>query len=150
MKLFGYVLVPEKKISDLESEIIFRDRIVDKLKLEKETLQTSTQEHQLVDVNIGDPSPSNPGSRKEYVAQVALFAEIMKPKLLQLVSVLHSDLARVDNPPLFDTLQKGTINAMWLIYDWFEQMQSEHVSAQQENQSDNDSKTTLQKILEEK
>lgn len=91
----------------------------------------------VVDVDIGDPAPSDQTARREYISRVAAFhKDVMKPKILAMVSEVRADLEKVDNTPKMDELLKGTCNALWLIYDWGEEAISEVVSYQAEKLDD--------------
>lgn len=79
-----------------------------------------------------DPAPSDFGKRKSYVAQAANFHEaILGPKIIAKIAEVRARLEKIDNPRELDHQLKGTINGLWVIYDWGEEMKSEHMSYQQ-------------------
>jgi len=87
----------------------------------------------VVKVNIGDPTPVDGPARKAYIARVAAFhKEVMRDKILAMISDVHSELEKVDIGPVMDQILKGTINSLWLIYNWGEQCINEQIANQNE------------------
>lgn len=92
-----------------------------------------------VNVNLAEPIPADGEARKGYVARVAGFhKDILKPKILSMLSETHRDMEKVDNPPAWDALLKACCNILWLFDDWGEQMQNEHVANQSGNGTEED------------
>lgn len=88
-------LIDEQRIARFEAE--------DNLKLEKKISAEYLNElrilrsqnkidarTELLDVDIGDPTPDKVEARREYVARVAgFYHDILKPKCLQMISTFH-------------------------------------------------------------
>lgn len=95
-----------------------------------------------IDLSVGDPVPSDSEARKLYVATVAeFFKTYFNPKLYAMISNVREQLEKMDstvdaqgNPMTsfksadFDKILKGTINALWLMYDWGVQMTNEQIA----------------------
>lgn len=108
------------------------------------------QQNELVEVDLGDPSPfanSEKGKekRREYVARVAgLHTDILKPKLLQMISSSYALLENSNNDRELDQSIKGTIYAFRELILWGDSMLSERVQDEAEargnnnNQEDNE------------
>lgn len=108
---------------------------LDKMKVEKLILEQKRIPLPLVEVDMGDPSPSDMEERKAYVSQVAGFHhEILKDKIQSLVSNAYGQFEKIDRETFgltqeqYDLFLKGTINGFWSLYEWGELMISEKVS----------------------
>ncbi len=85
----------------------------------------------VVDLNTGDPTPDKVDARREYVARVAAFhKDVMEQKIKSMVSLVREELSKAENSPQTDLFLKGTINALWLMYDWGEECVNEMLSYQ--------------------
>jgi hypothetical protein len=96
----------------------------------------------LIKVDFQNVEPIDKEKRRDYVGKIAIFhAEVMKPKIMAMIEDLRSQLEKLDStktangetitgysPEDFDKIIKGSINSMWLMYDWFELMTAEHKS----------------------
>lgn len=99
-----------------------------------------------VDVNVGDPEPMKNEERKIYVATVAqFFKQYMNAKLYKMIGNVREQLEKLDSTTdsqgnaitsfkatQFDLILKGTINALWLMYDWGAQMTNEQIAYNRE------------------
>lgn len=85
----------------------------------------------VIDVFAGDPDAvTDTEQRKLYVAQVAGFhKDILGPKILNLIAEARAELEKPMQEKLSDII-RGSINALWLIYGWGEQMLGEQVESQ--------------------
>ncbi len=118
-------------------KILEKDLKVENLFLKRELEKVKPRP--VVDVNLKDPGPTDSENRKLYVAQVAGFhKDVMGHKLLHLIAESRSQFEQIDrntygySQEQFDLILKGTINALWLIYSWGEDMINEQISNQQE------------------
>lgn len=93
----------------------------------------------VVDLDMGDPEPTDAATRKMYVARVAQFHhETMEPKLLSLISDARGQFEQISRdlfglkPAEYDLFLKGTINGLWLIHEWGRSMVNEQLADTQE------------------
>lgn len=113
------------------------------LALEKN--KSPLKEKPFINVNTKDPAPTEEEARKMYVAKVAQYhKEILGPKILAMIGDVRAQLEKFDSAtdnsgrPItsfksedFDLILKGTVNALWLMYEWGEQMTNEQLSYQE-------------------
>lgn len=148
LTLFGYCLVKEKEFDVASNSDIERLKLVverDDLKLKLAQLQSKISaletERPIIDVNMGDPSPTEFKSRKLYVAAVAgLHKDYLGPKIMQMISKSQSLLSEPANNRDEDLSLKGAIYALWELYGWGNRMISEHMSYQSEGVASSDEK----------
>jgi len=95
--------------------------------------------HPVVDLGAEDPEPNDAAQRKLYVAQAAAFHhDVMKKKLLKLISDTRAQFEQINResfgmkPSEYDLFLKGTINGLWLLHDWGDEMVNEQLANQQE------------------
>jgi hypothetical protein len=118
--------------SDWKNKLLVKDAELTTLRSQK------AKEHPILDVNIGDPSPSDHEKRKLYVSQVAGFhKDYLAPKLKQIITTLRGDFEKVNRNTFglpqheYDLYLKGAINALWLLDEWGEEMINEQIAYQQ-------------------
>lgn len=111
--------------NDLKDEVAEKD-----IRISRNTVGDKYKK-QLIDIDIGDPSPTDVVKRKEYVAEVAgLHRKILEPKLRQMISVSHNLSEAVSSEREFDLVMKGVVYAFREILKWGESMVSEQVANQ--------------------
>lgn len=155
LTLFGYGIVrvdaptprEEQMRKDFRRELDKKNTAILKLTAENRSLKLfQAMQKPFIDVEMHDPSPYDTEARKMYTASVAqFFKEIMRPKLLYMISGVREQLEKLDSSvdasgaPItsyksneFDKILKGTINALWLLLQWGEQMTSEQLEYQRE------------------
>ena len=95
--------------------------------------------HGIIDVSLGDPTPTDPVERQQFVAQVAsLQMNILKPKLEYMITKVHEILELTDNDRDYDQALKGTIYAFREIIRWGESCFNEHIANAQEAHDEED------------
>lgn len=131
---FGYV--PQTLVRQLEDELA--DQKMKILKLEQKKVWPLP----VVEVEAKDPAPSQVDARKAYVARAAAYhVEVLRPKLLQLIADARAQFEQLNRetfglrPEEYDWILKGTLNGLWLLHGWGEDMVNEQVSYQQEEPS---------------
>jgi len=94
-------------------------------------------ERPILDVNIGDPIPSDTQKRKLYVAQVAGFhKDYLSPKVKQIINSLRGEFEKVNRDTFglpqseYDLYLKGAINSLWLLHEWGDEMINEQIAYQ--------------------
>jgi hypothetical protein len=133
MNIFSFRLVRQDEWDAKDSE---RKQLADanlRLRAENTALKNSTEpQRPFVPVEVSDGEPTDSTERKMYVAKVAGFhQEILKPKVLRMISDARAELEKWGNSdPTTTALLRGTINALWLFYDWGELMTNEQISNQ--------------------
>lgn len=89
-------------------------------------LERRLKERDYIDIDVGDPLPSDPKERRLYVGAVAgLYKDILEPKLKQMIAKTREALDEQDNTRDQDLLLKGTSYALFEIIRWGKLMQSE-------------------------
>lgn len=139
-KLFGYCFVKEEDFnhaSNSEVErlklIVERDEFKARVRDLESKLEAINTARPVIDVNLGDPSPTDSKSRKMYVAAVAgLHKDILGPKIKQMISKSHSLLSESTNTRDEDLSLKGAVYGLWELYNWGEKMINEQMSYQSE------------------
>lgn len=146
---------PIRENKQLKSALKERDNEILKLRAKVSTLSRIN-----VPVNLEDDMPEDEEGRKAYVISVVTFYEnILKKKILNIISGIRGRLAKVDStvdnngnkivshsPQEFDLLLKGTENAFWLLDDWCGDMVSEYME-NQKSLSEED-KSRIKKIIQ--
>lgn len=95
--------------------------------------------HGIIDISVGDPTPTDATARREFVATVAsLQTNILKPKLLYMIKNAHELLELSDNDRDYDQAVKGTIYALREMIRWGDQCINEHKANALEAQENND------------
>jgi len=109
----------------------------------------------LVGVDMEDPTPIQTEARKLYVGQAAGFhKDILSKKIISMVSELRGQFEQLNrdtfgySPGDYDLWLKGTINGLWLIHQWGEEMINEQISYQTEKEdlSEEDKKLLKNKL----
>lgn len=125
-RLLGENSSLQGRVSDLTSELEKARSEINALKLE-----TKFQRRPLIDAKIGDPSPKDTKERAAYVAQVAgLHHDILKPKIMHMISRLHEMLEEASNDREYDQSIKGAIYFAWEFIRWGEMMVNEQLANQ--------------------
>lgn len=143
MKIFGYKLIYESDLLDLkgqvsvlEKQVSLKDSIIDEHIYQNNVLKKKVDEkvlEELIDIDIGDPTPQNPVERREYIARVAGFYDkTLKPKCVQMISMFHRLVEDETNDLKTDTYLKIGIYICREFMKWGEQAVNEHVSYQAE------------------
>lgn len=112
--------------------------------------------HPVVDMGMEDPEPSDIEQRKLFVGQAAGFhTDILKKKILALISDARGQFEQINRNTFglsqgeYDLFLKGTLNGLWLVHDWGEEMVNEVLSYQTENQEfSEEDKQSLQDKLQ--
>lgn len=95
----------------------------------KQALSKSLFTKEYIDINIGDPLPTDPTKRREYVSAVAgIHTLILRKKLLSMISTSRAILEKQENDPIYDQAVKGAIFGLWEIIRWGDLMVSEDIS----------------------
>jgi hypothetical protein len=136
MKIFKWEIRPAGEFSILEKELSLQKSISDELVHQNRILKQKVDGNKLVgiiDVDIGDPTPDKIEQRREYVAKVAgFYKDVLKSKLLQMISVFHKLLEEETNDRETDLYLKiGTFICRDLM-KWGDQAISEQMSYQTE------------------
>lgn len=72
-----------------------------------------------VPVSVGDPLPVDKEQRRAFVGAVAgLHNEVLRPKLLQMISEAREIMDNEDNTHEQDLMLKGTSHAFWELLRW--------------------------------
>lgn len=96
----------------------------------KEKLSKALFVKDYIDVEIGDPLPTDPTKRREYVSSVAgIHTLILRKKLLSMISTSRALLESQDNPRDYDQAVKGAIFGLWEIIRWGDLMVSEDIAS---------------------
>lgn len=97
--------------------------------------------HPVVDMGMEDPEPSDIEQRKLFVGQAAGFhTDILKKKILALISDARGQFEQINRNTFglsqseYDLFLKGTLNGLWLVHDWGEEMVNEVLSYQADSQ----------------
>ena len=86
-------------------------------------------------INAHDGEPQDEELRGVYVASVSnFFYEVMEQKIISMIVDVRQQLAAMDYSGVpsyvpredYDWYLRGTENALWLIYDWFELLAGEN------------------------
>jgi len=128
MKIFGYTFIKSSDLSKLKGDYLNQ-------KLEYQYIESELEKikklRSRIDVKLGDPAPIDQEKRAQYVSMVAdLHKEILKPKLLQMISTSQFLLSGTDNTRELDLNLKGAIYAFWEILHWGDRMTNEQVANQ--------------------
>lgn len=116
------LIAQRNKLEDRIAELI--------LQIRKSEISEAHKDN-LLDIDIGDPSPVDIVKRKEYVALVAgLHKDVLEPKLKQMISVSHNLLESDQTDRDFDLLMKGVIYSFREILKWGDSMVSEQIASQ--------------------
>lgn len=132
-KIFGKFLKPKIKynITEKADAIVERDNLRKKVDQLQTKLDATVAKYPIVDINVGDPSPTDKEDRKLYVAAVAGFHKnYLKPKINQMISTTNSILKDIQNERDLDLVLKGSIYAFEELNRWGDVMISEQVSIQ--------------------
>lgn len=121
-----FKIIKKKDYSDLVSENL-------NLKLENSKLKKF---HELIDITIGDPEPTDTESRKMYVAKVAELYTFFSPKIKLFISRCYKELENNENTQVQDMILKGAIFAFREIEIWCKNMANENF-ANNTNQNEN-------------
>lgn len=143
MSFFGYTLVKESELRNKDQIILqANDQIAVLDKLAKEyqhqvrTLREFNQENRLKDiinVDIGDPTPDNPEERKHYIGRVAgFYRDVLQKKCLQMISVWHRLLEEETNDRETDLYLKIGVFICRDFMKWGDAAISEQLSYQTE------------------
>lgn len=105
MKILNWTIVRSEKLGALvaqkDREIETTKQLLKEYQHQVKTLREFHQEEKLkevIDVDIGDPTPENPDMRKMYVGRVAgFYKDILHAKCLQMISVFHKLLEEETN-----------------------------------------------------
>ena len=112
--------------------------------------------HPVVDMGMEDPEPSDITQRKLFVGQAAGFhTDILKKKMLALISDARGQFEQINRNTFglsqseYDLFLKGTLNGLWLVHDWGEEMVNEVLSYQADSQEfSEEDKQSLQDKLQ--
>lgn len=123
---FDYVKNLNNQISQLKDEqLILRAKLISLEHLEAE------KPKEIIDIEIGDPTPTDSEARKIYVATVAgFFKNIMEPKLKYMLSYLHNRFEEQDSERDFDLILKGAAYSYRELIKWGNTMINEQISNQ--------------------
>lgn len=101
------------------------------------SIKVATLSLNLLETNVKDPAPTDSLERKEYVEKVAIaHAEILRPKLKQMIARCQADLSNTGNTRDADLEIKGAIFALNEIILWGDLMESERLSNLQSKTED--------------
>lgn len=96
----------------------------------------------LIDITLGDPTPSDSAERKAYVAKVAgFFKDVMEPKINHMISVAHNMMEATDSDREFDLILKGVVYSFREFKKWGEMMLNEQIANQIDVPEDENIKT---------
>lgn len=124
----------------LEKEL---HRVQSELLEVKKKLSVEQKKQVLIDMDLGDPAPTDKETRALYVAQVAgLHKEIIEPKLKHMISKMHGLLEDATNDRDFDNALKGAVYFAREFMRWGDMMVNEQIAnqANQNNASPEDTK----------
>jgi hypothetical protein len=100
-------------------------------RLESEIGSYQKRNVQIIEIDLGDPTPVGKEERKLYTAQVAgIFREILEPKLKQMISSAFLLMENESNSHEMDLQIKGTIYALREMMRWGDKMVNETVADQ--------------------
>lgn len=134
MKFFGYSKDQSSEIANLQlqlAELKIRLDNAHKVAAEFEKVARSqTQRTRLsIPIDLGDPSPTKPEEREEYVAKVAeLHTSILKPKFEQMISTAHNIIEDPDVAEHTARITQGAIYAFREIINWGDSMERERIA----------------------
>jgi len=124
-KKLGYFTTTEylAKEKELQDEIAL-------LKLKIIRLEKLTQKDiSLIDIDIGDPTPSDTDSRKAYVAQVAgFYFDILEKKVKHMLSNVHTLMEDCENDDKRSHQLAGAAYSLREFLFWGRTMTNEHMS----------------------
>lgn len=108
-------------IGETDSELLVRILKDSQPKVEDKKL--------LLDIGMTDPSPMDTEQRKDYIAKVVIFyKDVFEKELIKLITTQYGALGVMENTRDRDLIHKGTINALNLIDDWFQDCIREHTA----------------------
>lgn len=150
LRKFGYISLEEHNniVGILSKE---NQRIKDENLILKATVSSYRDSEKksvpLIDVFLGDTTPSDTEARKVYVSQVAaFFKDILEPKLKYMLSNLHNVLEERDSDRDFDLVLKGVAYAFRDLMRWGHAMINEHVDNQNTNIPEDDVEKIKEKL----
>lgn len=131
----------EQARKDFRKEIDHKNTEILKLKAANAAHKAfEVAQRPFIDLNVGDPTPSDSEARKLYVATVAqFFREYFNQKIYVMISNVREQLEKIDGithaggrTSQMDNFLKGTINAFWLMHDWGINMTNEEAAFNRE------------------
>lgn len=143
MKILSYTLIKtdelKRKTDTLiaaAAEIGTLKKLSDEYQHQVKKLREFHQEEKLkdlIDIDIGDPTPDNPDARKMYVGRVAgFYRDILQKKCVQMISVFHKLLEEETNDKETDLYLKIGIFICREWMKWGDAAISEQISYQTE------------------
>lgn len=119
----------QEKISALEA--LSKEQQFQITRLRKSNEQEKLRD--IIDIDIGDPTPDSPDARKGYIGRVAGFhKDILLPKCLQMISIFHRLLEEETNDKETDLYLKIGIYICREWMKWGNQAIAEQIGYQTE------------------
>lgn len=158
-KAYGKYAEAQGKFEAQKAETVRANEMIQELKTQQFVAsQKKELPRPLVGMDAEDPSPTKEVERKLYVGQAAGFhTDILKKKLLSLIADARGQFEKVNRETFgltqseYDLFLKGTVNGLWLVHDWGEEMVNEQLSylTEKDELSDEDKQALKEKINQE-
>jgi hypothetical protein len=137
--------VLRRKVSNLSAKLLASEAELAGLRIAKKP------ERPFIESIIKDPMPADDKEGKEprkiWVGRWAGFhKDYLGPKILKTIQEVRDELSGIKNDREYDLVLKGTINALWLIYDFGERMINEQLANQQKEIS-SEEKDLLENLI---
>lgn len=124
----------QAKIRDGESEVALLKELNSRQAKTIERIRGEVENSKrldLIDIDIGDPTPDNQEDRKQYVTRVAAFyKDVLEKKCLQMISVFHRLLEEETNNRETDNILKIGVYVCREWMKWGNQSVNEALSYQ--------------------
>jgi len=119
--------------------------------LETENERLKSKNKNVLNLLAGDISPHDHNQRKDYISKITIFyKDIFEKKLQEIIKYQYQELGNIDNSGNKDLIHKGTINALYLVDEWFQECVGEQAGYNSELSNLEESAEDIKKRLKNK